>query len=173
MCFSDYKANPAYLRKFRKFRKAQSGEKNHDFFLKFDLNNSFPGGSTVNGPPANARDSGLIPGRGTSLGEGNGNPLQNSCLENPVDRGAGGLQSVGVQRVRHMLSTKQQQQQQQQRAEQHGSESVSLLYPIQRLAVTCLPGITYAVVPQYLWGIASQTPHPPPHPHRVPKLCNA
>ena len=34
------------------------------------------------------RDAGLIPTWGTSLGEGNGNPLQYSCLENPMDRGA-------------------------------------------------------------------------------------
>ena len=33
-------------------------------------------------------DAGLIPGLGRSLGEGNGNPLQYSCLENPMDRGA-------------------------------------------------------------------------------------
>ena len=36
----------------------------------------------------NAGDLGLIPGLGTSSGEGNGNPLQYSCLENPMDRGA-------------------------------------------------------------------------------------
>ena len=44
--------------------------------------------------PANAgdtRDVGLIPGLGKSLGVGNGNPLQYSCLENYIDRGAGGL----------------------------------------------------------------------------------
>ena len=44
----------------------------------------------VNNPPANAgdiRDSGSIPGRGRSSGGGHGNPLQYSCLENPVDRG--------------------------------------------------------------------------------------
>ena len=39
-------------------------------------------------PPANAGDTGSIPGSGRSPGEGNGNPLQNSCLENPMDRGA-------------------------------------------------------------------------------------
>ena len=37
--------------------------------------------------PANAGDMGLIPGSGTSPGEGNGNPLQYCCLENPMDRG--------------------------------------------------------------------------------------
>ena len=40
----------------------------------------------VKNPPANARDTGLIPGLGRSTGEGNGNPLQYSCLENPLDR---------------------------------------------------------------------------------------
>ena len=38
--------------------------------------------------PANAGDTGLIPGPGRSSGEGNGIPLQYSCLENPMDRGA-------------------------------------------------------------------------------------
>ena len=45
----------------------------------------------VKNPPANAgdiRDTGLIHGLGRSSGEGNGNPLQCSCLENPLDRGA-------------------------------------------------------------------------------------
>ena len=44
-----------------------------------------PGGSVVKNPPANA---GSIPGLGRSFGEVNGNPLQCSCLENPMDRGA-------------------------------------------------------------------------------------
>ena len=50
----------------------------------------FPGGSAVKNPPANAgdaRDAGLIPGSGRSLGRGHGNPLQ-YCLENPLDRGS-------------------------------------------------------------------------------------
>ena len=45
----------------------------------------------VKNPPANAgdiRDTGLIPGLGRSPGGGHGNPLQFSCLENPMDRGA-------------------------------------------------------------------------------------
>ena len=48
----------------------------------------FPGGSVVKNSPANAGDVGLIPGSGRSSREGNGNPFQYSCLENPVDRGA-------------------------------------------------------------------------------------
>ena len=46
----------------------------------------FPGGIVVKNLPANAGDVGSIPGLGRSLGEGNGNALQYSCLENPVDR---------------------------------------------------------------------------------------
>ena len=48
----------------------------------------FPGGSVVKNPPANAGDASLIPGLERSLGEGNGNPLQCSCLEKPRDGGA-------------------------------------------------------------------------------------
>ena len=48
----------------------------------------FPGGSLVKNTPVNAGDLGSIPGSGRSLGEGNGNPLKYSCLENPMDRGA-------------------------------------------------------------------------------------
>ena len=48
----------------------------------------FPGGSVVRNPPANAGDTGSIPGLGTSPGEGNGHPLQYSCLGNPMDREA-------------------------------------------------------------------------------------
>ena len=48
----------------------------------------FPGGSEVKASASNAGDPGLIPGSGRSPGEGNGNPLQYSCLENPMDRRA-------------------------------------------------------------------------------------
>jgi len=48
----------------------------------------FPGDSVVKNPPANAGDAGSIPGSGRSPGGGNGNPLQYSCLENSMDRGA-------------------------------------------------------------------------------------
>ena len=48
----------------------------------------FPGGSVVKNSPANAGDMGSIPGLGRSCGEGNGNPLQYSCLGNLMDRGA-------------------------------------------------------------------------------------
>ena len=48
----------------------------------------FPGGSGSKESVCNAGDLGSIPGSGRSPGEGNGNPLQYSCLENPMDRGA-------------------------------------------------------------------------------------
>ena len=51
----------------------------------------FPGGSMVKNPPGNAGDTGglgSIPGSGRCTGGRNGNPFQNSCLENPMDRGA-------------------------------------------------------------------------------------
>ena len=48
----------------------------------------FPGGSDGKESTCNAGDLGSIPGSGKSLGEGNGNPLQYSCLENGMDRGA-------------------------------------------------------------------------------------
>ena len=65
-------------------------------------NADFPSGSVAKNPPASAgvaRDTGSIPGLGRSPGVGNGNPLQYSCLKNPTDRGAWGLQSMGSQRV--------------------------------------------------------------------------
>ena len=48
----------------------------------------FSGGSDGKASVYNVGDPGLIPGLGRSLGEGNGNPLQDYCLENPMDRGA-------------------------------------------------------------------------------------
>ena len=48
----------------------------------------FPGGSEVENLPANAGDTGSVPGSGRSAGEGNGNLIQYSCLGDPMDRGA-------------------------------------------------------------------------------------
>ena len=53
----------------------------------------FPGGSNGKESSCSAGDLGLIPGSGRSPGEGNGNPLQYSCLENSMNRGACGLYS--------------------------------------------------------------------------------
>ena len=65
----------------------------------------FPEGSDDKESACSAGDPGLIPGSGRSPGEGTGNPLQYSCLENPMDRGACGLQFMGLQRVRHDWAT--------------------------------------------------------------------
>ena len=56
----------------------------------------FPSGSVVKNLPATAGDAGSIPGSGRSLGRGNGNPLQYSCLGDPMDRGAWWATAHGV-----------------------------------------------------------------------------
>ena len=56
----------------------------------------FPGGSEVKASACNVGDLGSIPGLGRSPGEGNGNPLQYSCLENPMDGGAWWVTIHGV-----------------------------------------------------------------------------
>ena len=65
----------------------------------------FPGGSDGKASAHNVGDPGSIPGWGRSSGEGNGNPLHYSCLENPIDRERGRLQSMGSQRVGHYWTT--------------------------------------------------------------------
>ena len=69
-----------------------------------------PGTLVVKKPPVNAGDLDSIPGQGRFPREGNGNPLQNSCLENPMDRGAWWATVHRSQRVGHDLVTGQQQQ---------------------------------------------------------------
>ena len=64
-----------------------------------------PSGSVAKNLPANAGDTGLISGPGRSPGEGNGNPLQYSFLENSKDRGAWQSTVHGAARVRHNLVT--------------------------------------------------------------------
>ena len=54
----------------------------------YSTKDGFPGGSDGKASAYNAGDLGSIPGLGRSPGEGNGNPLQYPCLENPMDRGA-------------------------------------------------------------------------------------
>ena len=54
----------------------------------------FPGGSEVKNPLSGAGDVGLIFGSGKAPGEKNGNPLQYSCLENPMDRGVAELDTT-------------------------------------------------------------------------------
>ena len=60
----------------------------------------FPGGSVVKNPPVNVGDADSIPASGRSPGEGNDNPLQYSCLEIPMDRGAWQATVHGVAKSR-------------------------------------------------------------------------
>ena len=64
----------------------------------------FPGGSDSKASAYNAGDPGSIPGSGRSSGEGNGNPLQYSCLENPLERGAWQATVHGVAKSQTQLS---------------------------------------------------------------------
>ena len=71
---------------------------------RIPVEKGFPGTSDGKESACNVGDSGSVPGYRRSLGEGNGNLLQYSCLENPMDRGAcqaTGRESMGVQRAGH------------------------------------------------------------------------
>ena len=75
--------------------------------LRLGCMQGFPDGTVVKNPPANAgdtRETGLIPGSGRSPREGNGNPLQYSCLGNSMDRGAWWATVYGVAKSQTRLS---------------------------------------------------------------------
>ena len=82
------------------------------FIGQVSLLEGFPGGSEIKHLPAvqetiyNAGDADSTPGLGRFPREGNGNPLQYSCLGNPMDRGAWQAAVHGITRVRHNLVTK-------------------------------------------------------------------
>ena len=71
----------------------------------FFTTGGFPGGSGSKASAYNVGDPGSIPGSGRSPGEGNGNPLQYSCLENPMSRGAWRATCTGSQSAGHELAT--------------------------------------------------------------------
>ena len=72
-------------------------------------NTGVPGGSVVKNPPANAENVGLIPDWGRPPGGGNGNPLQCSCQENPMDRGALWAKVHGVTKSWTQLNRQQRE----------------------------------------------------------------
>ena len=74
------------------------------FFQPGSRKNGLPDGSDGKASVSNAGDPGLNPGSGRSPGEGNCNPLQYSCLENPMDRGAWWATVHGVAKSRTRLS---------------------------------------------------------------------
>ena len=78
------------------------------FVIFFFLLLGFPGGTVVKNPPANvggARDRGSVPKLGKSLGVGNSNLLQYSCLKNSMDRGAWQTTVHGIAKSQTQLST--------------------------------------------------------------------
>ena len=85
-------------------------------------------GSVVKSPLANAGDMGSIPGLGRSPGEGNGHPLQYSCLENPMDRGA------WQARVHRVVKSRTRLKQLRTNA---GSCSTSILYLVSESWMSC------------------------------------
>ena len=76
-------------------------DRSRAFYGSLLVNLGFPDGSDGKKSASNAGDLGLIPWLGRSPGEGNGNPLQYSCLEDPMDREAWWAMSTGPQRVGH------------------------------------------------------------------------
>ena len=71
---------------------------------EMSIKSGFPGGSDGKEPACSLADPGWIPRLGRSPGEGNGSPLQYSCLENPVDRGACWATIHGVTKSRAQMS---------------------------------------------------------------------
>ena len=76
------------------------------FWISFPSHLGLPWELSSEESACHAEDAGSIPGSGRSPGEGNGNPFQYSCLENPMDREAWQVTIHGVTRVRHNLATK-------------------------------------------------------------------
>ena len=68
-------------------------------YVCYLVHEGFPDGSLVKNLPASAEDVGSLPGLRRSPGEGNGNPLQNCCLGNPIDRGTWQAIVHGVAKV--------------------------------------------------------------------------
>ena len=97
---SHFKKNFIYFI-FGKFLSEYMNKKYSKLFVHCYIVYTFSGGSDSEESACNAGDLSSIPGSGRSSGEGNGNPLQYSCLENSMDRGTCGLHSMGLQRIRH------------------------------------------------------------------------
>ena len=96
LCWQEQKAG-YFLREKGLEKEKQNENKMQNIILV----NGFLHGSGGKESACNVGDMGSIPRSGRSPGEGHGNPLQYSCLENPMGRGPGRLQSTGLQRVRH------------------------------------------------------------------------
>ena len=84
------------------YKVVRIGLRKRCFIKVYNLVIGFPGDSVVKNLPSRAGDVRLMPGLGRSPGEGNGNPLQYSCLENPMD---GGVWQATVHRDAKELDT--------------------------------------------------------------------
>ena len=93
----------------------------NDTFVTTKEPMGFAGGSNCKESACSVGDLCLIPGLGRSLAEGNGNPLQYSCLGNPMDRSLLGYSPWGRQRFGHDLATKQQQRADEAKGDKDGS----------------------------------------------------
>ena len=116
--------------------------------LVSEVCNSFPSGSAVKNPPANAGDSNSIPGSGSSPWRRKWKPTQSSCLwtDDP-----GRLQSMGSQRVRHKLATEQQTKQQSKvhRTVEQGTGDLSHMLPTNQHFPTFSPLSCLLSLPWY------------------------
>ena len=101
----------------------------------------FPGGSDDRESMCNAGDPGTVPGSGRSSGEGNGNPQQYSCLENPMDRG-GYAESDTTETV--SMHTLQQDISELEHFQGNGSVTIYSIYQakFRDLSPCCLPETT-------------------------------
>ena len=104
-CVIDFSAQHIYFQK-KVFFICQFfiGFSHNKVLLYIHLSQGFPGGSEVKASACNAEDLGLILGLGRSPGEGNGNPLQYSCLENPMEGRAWQATVHGVAKSRTRLN---------------------------------------------------------------------
>ena len=91
---------------FLRFIHVEVNGKMFFFYGRIICSRASPHSSVSRESACSAGDLGLIPGSGRVFGEGNGNPLQYSCLENPMNRGAWQATVHWVTRVRHNLATK-------------------------------------------------------------------
>ena len=95
-----------FLNQIIREKETKREHKGRNYINRIRWLESFPGGSVGIESACNAEDAGLIPGSRRSPGEGNDNPLQYSCLGNPMDREAWPATVHGVARVGHDLVTK-------------------------------------------------------------------
>ena len=119
----------------------------------YPLSQDFPCSAVGKESACSAADLGSIPGSGRSPGEGNGNPLQYSCLENPIHRGAWWAIVHGVARVRHNLATKPPPP-----LSQHESLSLNgLCFPVRRSGNGILLSFFFLIFGHTMWHLGQST----------------